>query len=82
MSVCVKLYTFVSVCVRACASAVAFLYLIGGIVQTDELAVHVQLVEADVAGGRGRVGDADRAAGLRLLHVHALPLAPCGAHAA
>ena len=64
-----------------CVSVCAITHLFGGVEQADELAVHVQLIEADVASGRGHVSDADGAAGLRLLHVHALPLAPCGAHA-
>lgn len=50
--------------------------------QPDELAIHVKLINANVASGGGRVGDADTAAGFRLLHIHTLPLATCSTNAA
>lgn len=56
--------------------------LVRGVMQPDELAVHVELVDADAAGGGSRVSDADAAAGFRFFDVHTLSLATCGANAA
>lgn len=56
--------------------------LIGVVVQPNELAIHIEFIDANVASGRGRVGDADTAAGLRLLHIHTLSFATCRANTA
>lgn len=56
--------------------------LIRIVVQPNELAINVKLIDAHIASGRGWMGDADTAAGLRLLHVHTLSFATCSTNTA
>lgn len=49
-------------------------HLLRSILQADEFPINVYLFDADVASGRGGMGDADAATRLRLFHVHPLPL--------
>lgn len=56
--------------------------LLGGVLQADELPIHVYLLDGHVPRGGGRVGNGHAAAGFGLLHVDPLPLAAGRADAA
>lgn len=56
--------------------------LLRGVLQADELPIHVYLLDGHVPRGRGRVGNGHAAAGFRLLHIDPLPLAAGRADAA